>query len=529
MNERFAIINDTWFRRLYFIGILLLTASLPLSKFVMSVSQFIILGAWLLSGDLKGKFTTFFRCKPAVLVASVYLMHLLGVLWSEDLGYAMKDLRIKLPLLALPVIFSSSPPLSVVQFRQVLLTLIGATLVSVGCGLVIWMGWTGINVTDIRDISPFVSHIRLSLLICLSVVAALYFILVQHRYIFLLLPAILVFIAFLVVLESITGLGILIAVLLFIGIRRSMYLESKWWRAIVITCCLLVPVLTFFYVNAVVKDFSVKETPDFNALEKYTPSGRPYEHFSDRSQRENGKLVWIYVCEEEIGQEWNKRSNLPYSGKDLKGNDLRFTLIRYMTSAGLKKDSAGIAAMTDRDIKAVESGKANVHYNTFGIYSRLHRLIWEIEQYRAGANPSGHSLTMRWEYWKTAWHIIREHPFTGVGTGDLPDAFKKQYETDQSRLDEKWRLRAHNQYLSIGVAFGIPGLAWFVIVLVITLLTQLKKGDTLFLAFWLIAVISMCTEDTLETQAGVTFFALFYCLFLFVSPQKGADSGIKAG
>jgi O-antigen ligase len=109
----------------------------------------------------------------------------------------------------------------------------------------------------------------------------------------------------------------------------------------------------------------------------------------------------------------------------------------------------------------------------------------------------------------------------------LPDAFKEQYVKDGSMLDEKWRLRAHNQYLSIAVAFGIPGLLLFISVLFYTLVNRLKKGDTLFLAFWLVAAISMFTEDTLETQAGVTFFALFYCLFLFVNPQKGDRDGIS--
>jgi hypothetical protein len=52
MNASMQIIPDNVYRKLYFAGIILLVASLPLSKFVMSVSQFIILGSWLLSGNL---------------------------------------------------------------------------------------------------------------------------------------------------------------------------------------------------------------------------------------------------------------------------------------------------------------------------------------------------------------------------------------------------------------------------------------------------------------------------------------------
>jgi hypothetical protein len=51
------------------------------------------------------------------------------------------------------------------------------------------------------------------------------------------------------------------------------------------------------------------------------------------------------------------------------------------------------------------------------------------------------------------------------------------------------------------------------------LYTRLRKPDYFYVVFWCIAVISMLTEDTLETQAGATFFAFFNALFLFAKPQ----------
>jgi hypothetical protein len=455
-------------------------------------------------------------------------MHVAGLLWTTDFNYALKDLRIKLPLLALPVIFSSGPVLSSKQFRLVLLALIASVLSAAMIGFAIWAGWTGVEVKDIRDISPFVSHIRLSLLICLAVITGLYFVAVEHRYVAVLVPVLVALVAFLVLLESVTGIGILIAVLINIGVRRSFYLESKWWRALIIAACVAIPCLMYLYIKSVNSGFAAKEVVDYASLEKSTASGNEYNHLQDNQERENGYLIWIYLCDDELEQQWNQRSDLDYRGLDRKGQELRHTLIRYMTSLGLRKDSAGVWALSKQDVEAVESGIANVVYTSrFGLYGRVHQLIWEVEQYRKGLNPSGHSLTMRFEYWKTALNIIRQQPLTGVGTGDLPDAFKEQYVKDGSMLDEKWRLRAHNQYLSIAVAFGIPGLLLFISVLFYTLVNRLQKGDTLFLAFWLVAAISMFTEDTLETQAGVTFFALFYCLFLFVNPQKGDRDGIS--
>jgi O-antigen ligase len=114
---------------------------------------------------------------------------------------------------------------------------------------------------------------------------------------------------------------------------------------------------------------------------------------------------------------------------------------------------------------------------------------------------------------------MKTSPVIGVGTGDVPEAFRRQYEISDSKLSMKWRLRSHNQYLSFGVAFGILGLIWFMYVLAFP---YTKHGDQgwLFSSFFIIALLSMLTEDTLETQAGVTFFTFFYCLFMFVDPDK---------
>jgi hypothetical protein len=38
--------------------------------------------------------------------------------------------------------------------------------------------------------------------------------------------------------------------------------------------------------------------------------------------------------------------------------------------------------------------------------------------------------------------------------------------------------------------------------------------DYFFLVFFVISTLSMLTEDTLDTQAGVTFYAFFTMLFL---------------
>ena len=83
--------------------------------------------------------------------------------------------------------------------------------------------------------------------------------------------------------------------------------------------------------------------------------------------------------------EWNKISNLDYDGRDKMGNKIKYTIIRYLTSKGLRKDSAGIAKLTTEDIHLIEEGKANYIYGRkIAIYPKLYEVIWQIDRFRKG-------------------------------------------------------------------------------------------------------------------------------------------------
>ena len=89
-----------------------------------------------------------------------------------------------------------------------------------------------------------------------------------------------------------------------------------------------------------------------------------------------------------------------------------------------------------------------------------------------------------------------------------------------SKLDSDHYLRSHNQYLAITVAFGIFGLAFFLFALFYPMLFLNQMGNFLYVVFLLTLVLSMLTEDTLETQAGATFFAFFNAFFLYAQPKE---------
>lgn len=136
------------------------------------------------------------------------------------------------------------------------------------------------------------------------------------------------------------------------------------------------------------------------------------------------------------------------------------------------------------------------------------------EHFKEGSGTRGNSIIQRFELWRASIEIIKKNPVIGVGTGDVPQAFKQQLMAMHSDLSHT-SLRSHNQYLSITIAFGIIGLLWFLWILLYPLkINQLYK-DWRYVAFLIIMAVSMINEDTIESQAGITYY-VFFSLFLYL-------------
>ena len=195
--------------------------------------------------------------------------------------------------------------------------------------------------------------------------------------------------------------------------------------------------------------------------------------------------------------------------------------MRYITSKGYKKDANGVMKLSTNEIHLVEKGVADVRYtDDYLLRSRIYETIWEYRHYKMSADPSASSVFQRLEYWRASLEIIKDNTLFGVGTGDMNIAFDKQYKKMNSSLEMKWRLRSHDQYLSIAVGFGIIGLAWFLFSLLFPFYYSHVRKDYFYLIFFAILILSMITEDTIESQAGLTFFVFFNSLFLFVRKKE---------
>lgn len=496
---------------------------MPLSKFLMSLSQIILFCNWILEGGLKNKLIAFKNNKAALIVSSIIILHLIGLLYTSDFVYAFKDIRIKLPLLILPLILSTSKPLSQKTIHAILQFFVAAIIAGTLISILILSGIIHRELVDIRSVSIFISHIRFALLICVAIFISGFFLFQSSKSTFRLIWALIILwlITFLIIIESITGLAALCFAVLVISGYIVFTSKIKLFKYFGLLMVLLIGIFVFYISNQINRGIPKAEKMDFSKLEQTTSNGNQYQHEVNSKLTENGHYVWIYFCNKELEEEWNKRSEIKISEKDLKGNNIHFTLVRFLTSKGLRKDGDAVNSLSEKEIKAIEKGVANVNYqNISSLDGRLHEIAWELDLYRTTGDPNGHSLTQRFEFWKAAIGIIKEHVVFGVGTGDIQKAFEAQYDKTNSPLFKEWRLRSHNQYLSIAVAFGVFGLIWFLITLFYPMFLQGKNRDYLYVSFLIIVLVSFLTEDTLETQAGVTFYAFFNSFLLFVFRKK---------
>lgn len=513
---------------IYLFGLMVMAVGLPSSNLLMSISQVIIATNWVIEGDYGVKIKRFLANKPALIFTSIFGLHLIGLFYTSNFDYAAWDIRNKVPLLVLPFLIASSPALSSEKLAHMFRVFIAAIVViSIVCAgeLTPFNNWVRElfnypprEIIDVRSISQFISHIRFALMISLSLFwlcHQMIYAITTFRIRLVYATIVLWLTVFLFLLESVTGIIIVFLIgfasILFLVKRQNNQLIKRSALAVLI----LVPSLTIGYIGSMVVDFYHVNEEDVAVLPKITSSGGVYFHDLDNHQLENGNYVWRYVCHTEVVPEWEKRSMVPFVGKDKAGQFIEYTLFRYLTSRGLHKDAEGMAALSDEEIRRIENGVANVKFaEVASIESRIYGIIWQIHDYNQHGAPGGHSLSQRWEFWKTGLGILKDNPLIGVGTGDVYDKMLKQYENDDSLLASAYRKHAHNQYLSIAIGFGLIGLSFFLWGMLYPVILNWNMLDYIALVFVTIVLLSMLTEDTLETQAGVSFVAFFYSILI---------------
>lgn len=490
-------------------GISAFSIGLPSSKIILSVSTMLLLLNLLLEADFKNYWRNIRNNRLFLILAAYFFLHLIGLLWSENLGYAFQDIRIKLTIFLIPLALVCKPLESKKQLMNILF-LFGASLVFTSfVNFAFYQQWIGTKeYSDIRGLSLFGSHIRYGILIAMGAAISLFYLWkLESAKKWFLVPVLIWFCFYTYYSQIISGLLalvlILCAFLLFFGFRKS-----KRFGYLVVLFLLLVLALPSAYLFNSIR---YQKKIDLSKLESVTPFGNKYSHNAKQNTYVNGAPIFTYLCEEELKKSWNKHSSINYDSLDNRKQPLRITLIRYMTTKGLRKDGNDFQKLTAKDIRFIENGVASVQETKTGFPARFEGVKFQLNN---SMDPNGHSLLQRLEFWKTGLAIIKKNWVIGVGTGDVQDAFDQQYAIENSPLLPINRLRAHNAYLTNWISFGILGLLLFIWVLVAFFIEHYKNRNILPLLFCTVAMSTFFIEDTLETQMGAAFFAFFYALFL---------------
>ncbi len=512
-------------QEIFFWSLVLTAVALPFFPKLLVEGQIFLVLNWLLEPDLKERAKLIYKRKSVLFFLLIYLIHILGLFNTDNFHRAFLEIEMKLPLLIFPIIIGTTNPLPLPRVNRLLNYFIIAVTISTLISLLVLFGIIPYNIKDIRDISIFISHIRLSIYVVLCVLVLVHWSItynshtVKERLIYFLL--IIWLCLFLVMLKALTGIFILAVAVFILLLKYVNSVKSIYLKIVFSIIIYSIPVLSAGYIISIYNDFYTTDNVNFKKLENKTINKNLYTHDTSDVSTENGHFIGIYNCYDELRVAWNKHSLLNFDSTDLRKQTIKYTLIRYMTSKGLRKDSSGFAKLSKDDIQNVEKGFTNVIYtNKFSLYPRLYEVVWEIDDFMKGNNPSGHSVTQRLVYYKIGYTIFNTHPWFGIGTGDVQDSYDKYYATHNTGLEKRWQLHTHNQFLQFLMLFGIVGLLIIIFGFMAPPFLENQWNSFNFLAILIIILLSFLNEDMIESQIGVTFVALFYSLFIWGTREK---------
>ncbi len=152
--------------RVYYGSMCMLVTMMPLSRYMATVSLIVMATNWIAEGRYRERFRHFIADKPAVALSMIYGLNVIGLLWSKDLHFALfNDLLHKLPILILPVIFSTSPVPDARRLRLLLFLFIASvfavSLIGISNRLLL-------SNYEFRDASPFIIGVYYSMLLILA-------------------------------------------------------------------------------------------------------------------------------------------------------------------------------------------------------------------------------------------------------------------------------------------------------------------------------------------------------------------------
>ncbi len=503
----------------FYFSMILFAVAFPLSESLISISIGLILITAFI--DFKrGRIKEIKQKNNVYFIVGIYLIYLLSCLFCSEWHWGLYDLRKSLAYLIIPLAFLFGNTITVKQLKTILIVFVVAVLISSLITLVSYL-LSDKSVLSFQK-AGFIHHIRFGIQLNFALIISIVLYLSGFRkltnfekYFYPFLVLFLFVVVF--INQSITGLFMLGGLVIVGALMIINLIKRKWQRRVLLVILLFFILFPAFYIYKAIGRFYDVEEIDFTALEDKTSLGNVYHHDLNNKFLENGNYVGLYICEDELKESWNKRSE-KYKIDDISENGypIRETLKRYLTSKGLRKDAEGVNALSEEDIANITKGIANYIFadKKFSIYPRIYVSIWELDRYLKTGDANNQSISQRFEYTKAALHIIKRNFWFGVGTGNWKKAYYDAYVAIGSKMSPDRYGDAHNQYLNYMVKFGIIGLLLILFLIVYPVIKSKKYKNPIILLFLIAMALSNFGDSNLETHVGGALFVFFYCLFL---------------
>jgi O-antigen ligase len=152
------------------------------------------------------------------------------------------------------------------------------------------------------------------------------------------------------------------------------------------------------------------------------------------------------------------------------------------------------------------------------VQNRLSELNAQNMQAPSGTNDNG--TNVRSGIYECNIILLKEHWLWGVGAGDVQEKLNECLSRFDTHVYGIHNYNTHNEYLNSWLTAGLAGFIVFMTSLLYCLYTGWKNGNMLHVYFMLFIFICFFTENYLERQAGVTFYAFLQTLFFMKQAKQ---------
>lgn len=442
-------------KKTYFFLLLLLSIGIGLQIILYKIIIIALLLQWLLSVDYNKKLINLKNNTLTIGLIAFYLLYTVSYFWSDNKDVALYEIIFKSPLLILPLVVLSNYQLSSKKINYIFLSFAFSNLLlNLICLIDAYAVFLKTGIIDEFYYGNFTINMHSayqSMFTCFSIAVFVY-LFVKEKIISKQLSYIVVTIQILFILLLSSRMQILIMIVII-----PTYLISYYYKRKNILLGLLYTILIFGFSYLIISAPSTLKHRYTQTISNINIIG--LENNSTNAR----KFIWSE------GLELIKKNWLVGAG----AGDVKNLLVSRYEELILENPT---------HLHLVDSTKTQIEKNTNVIaYLRQKAL-----------NDSINFDIMLRDY-ATEILVAKNNHYK--------EAFARMY-------------NFHNQYLGTFGTVGIVGLLLLLYFLITPIIISIKKRYYLAITFFFIVGASFLTESMLERQAGVSFFAFFYVLFI---------------